>query len=92
MLLLELVAVLVAQLEQCVSLLYGASRGLAHRGQEEPVPPGPVTLDTDRLKEFVVLALVLLDIAGQVQQWLAEPLTLYQKERDEQTSNAAVPV
>ena len=68
----QLRAKIVAQLQQRAALLNGTSRGLVNSRQEISNPVRPVTVGSDALQQVVVISFVVFDVAGQIEQRLAE--------------------
>src|SRR5207247_4398543 len=63
-----------------------------YSSQKESNPAGPVAVGPYPLKPVVVLSPVLLEVGGEIQQWLRQATTLDEKQRDEEAPDAAVAV
>src|SRR5437764_8953938 len=52
----------------------------------------PISICADALKQIVIVATVLLEVAGQIQKRLAQATALEQKERDQESADAPVAI
>jgi hypothetical protein len=64
----------------------------AHAVEEEVEPPLPVTLPANGVEPPVVVLAMAFEVEAQVEQRLREQLPVFEQKRDEETTDASIPV
>src|SRR6266481_8449945 len=89
---LDFVPILFEQREDLVRALRRLRRGLFDAVQEKLKPSLPVALCPHTVEQLVILLAVRLKVEAEVQNRLADGAGDAEQERDEQASQAAIPV